>query len=40
MDLRHLQELLGHKNISTTSVYTHTNIELLKKVYEKSHPRS
>ena len=40
MDLRHLQELLGHKNVSTTSVYTHTNIERLKKVYNKSHPRS
>lgn len=40
MELRHLQELLGHKNISTTSIYTHTNIDRLKRVHKKAHPRA
>lgn len=39
-DLRSLQEMLGHKSLSTTQVYTHVSLKQLKKVYDKSHPRS
>ena len=39
-DLRGVQEMLGHKNLATTQVYTHVSLERIKKVYEKSHPRS
>ena len=39
-DLRSIQELLGHENMSTTSIYTHVRSDLLKENYNKYHPRS
>ena len=39
-ELRAVKELLGHENLATTEIYTHTTFEELKKVYEQAHPRA
>ncbi len=40
VDIRVIQELLGHQSLAATQVYTHNNIEQLKKVYSVAHPRA
>ena len=38
-DIRHVQQLLGHRDLQTTAIYTHLHLEDLRTVIERAHPR-
>lgn len=40
MDLKTIQQLLGHESLATTTIYTHVSTKLKREVYDKSHPRA
>ena len=40
VDLRSLQMILGHENLSTVQIYTHLDVGYLRDVYDKKHPRA
>jgi site-specific recombinase XerD len=40
IDLKSVQQLLGHESLATTQIYTHISIERLKKTVDEAHPRS
>lgn len=39
-DINAIKELLGHSNLATTQIYTHTGVDKLKKAYKQAHPRA